>query len=167
MSWDEPKEPLKKCIAVDPNYADCYHELGWASLWTDNEQDALANYTKAIEHKSDESRYYLPLGELYLNLGYYDEAEKTLKEGLTFLKEGDKSAYGLHVLLSTVYQQKGKTEERVKALEAAKKAGGDDHPESMFNLGSTYAVDHGSGPRQRRIVAGFIVPAPISISMGC
>jgi len=50
-SWEEAKEPLKKCIEADANYADCYHDLGRAYLWTDNEQDALVNYTKAIEHK--------------------------------------------------------------------------------------------------------------------
>lgn len=140
VSWEEAREPFEKCIKADPNLSDCYHELGNVNLWTDKEQDALAFYTKAIEHKADESRYYLPLGELYLNLGYLDEAEKTLKEGISFLKDGDKAAYGLHVLLSSVYQQKGKGAERVAELEAAKKAGGDEHPESLFNLGSTYAV---------------------------
>src|SRR5438128_2285261 len=33
--------------------------------------------------------------------------------------------------------------------------------------GSTYAVRQGSGPRQRRKVAGFIVPAPSSVWYGC
>src|SRR6059058_4438757 len=33
--------------------------------------------------------------------------------------------------------------------------------------GSTYAVRHGFGPRQRRKVAGFIVPAATSVWYGC
>lgn len=140
VSWDEPKEPLKKCIEADPNYADCYHELGWASLWTDNEQDALVNYTKAIEHKPDETRYYPRLGELYLNLGYLDEAQKVLREGLSYAKDGDKAAFGMHVLLSQVYQQRSQMNEMVTELEAAAKVAGDEHPEILFNLGSTYAV---------------------------
>src|SRR5689334_15829725 len=56
VSWEEAKDPFKKCIEADPNFANCYHELGTAFLWTDNEQDALVNYTKAIEHKPDELR---------------------------------------------------------------------------------------------------------------
>src|SRR4051794_14329353 len=68
LSWEEAKEPLKKCIEADQNFADCYGELGWVYQWTDNEQEALASYTKAIEHKPDEPSYYARLGELYLNL---------------------------------------------------------------------------------------------------
>lgn len=140
ISWEEAKEPLKKCIEADPNYADCYHELGWVNLWTDNEQEALANYTKAIEHKPDELRYYTKLGELYLNLGYADQAMQVLKEGAKFGKEGDKFLFGVHVLLSQVYQQKGQMNDMVTELEAARRVAGDDHPEILFNLGSTYAV---------------------------
>ena len=47
-AYNEAKEPLKECIAKDPNYAECYHWLGTALLWTDDEQGALQNYTKAI-----------------------------------------------------------------------------------------------------------------------
>ncbi len=140
ISWADAKEPLKKCSEVDPNYADCWHELGWVSLWSDDEQDALANYTKAIEHKADETRYYVRLGELYLTLGYLDQAQQVMKEGLGFVKEGDKFAYGLHVLLSQVLQQRGQLNDMVAELEAARKVAGDDHPEILYNLGSAYAV---------------------------
>jgi len=140
ISWEEAKEPFRKCIENDPNYADCYHELGYASLWTDNEQDALANYTKAIEHKPDELRYYTRLGDLYLSLGYADQAAQVLKEALSYGKEGDKFLFGVHVLLSQVYQGKSQMNEMVGELEAARKVSGDEHPEILYNLGSTYAV---------------------------
>lgn len=140
VSWEEAREPLEKCIKADPNVADCYFELGNVNLWTDKEQDALASWTKAIEHKADVADYYFPLADLYLRLGHLDEAEKVAKAGISFLKEGDKVGFALYTLLSDVYLQKDKSDERVKALEAAKKAGGDEHPESLFNLGSTYAV---------------------------
>jgi tetratricopeptide (TPR) repeat protein len=139
-SWEESKEPFKKCIEADPNYADCYHELGRAYLWTDNEQDALQNYTKAIEHKPDELKFYGPLAELYLNLNYNDQAAQVLKESLAYAKEGDKYAYDVHVLLSQVYQSKGQMNDMVSELEAAKKLAGETHPEILYNLGSTYAV---------------------------
>jgi tetratricopeptide (TPR) repeat protein len=140
ISWEEAKDPFKKCIEADPNYADCYHELGYTYLWTDNEQEALSNYTKAIDHKPDELRYYRSLADLYMSLGYMDQAGQVLKEALAFGKEGDKNLYGVHVLMSQVYQTKAQMNEMVSELEAAKRLAGDDHPEILFNLGSTYAV---------------------------
>jgi tetratricopeptide (TPR) repeat protein len=144
LSWEEAKEPFKKCIEADPNYADCYHELGYANLWTDNEQEALSNYTKAIEHRPEELRFYTRLADLYLALGYNDQGAQVLKEALSYGKEGDaksdKFLYGVHVLLSQVYQSKGQMNEMVAELEAARKVSGEDHPEILYNLGSTYAV---------------------------
>jgi tetratricopeptide (TPR) repeat protein len=140
LSWEEAKEPLKKCIERDPNFADCYYELGRTYLWTDNEQDALANFTKAIEHNANPLHYYAELGDLYLNLGYVEQAQQVLKEGLSHGKEGDKLLFGLHVLLSQVYQQRNQMNDMVTELEAAKRVSGDEHPEILFNLGSTYAV---------------------------
>jgi tetratricopeptide (TPR) repeat protein len=142
VSWEEAKDPFKKCIEADPNLADCYHELGYTNLWTDNEQEALINYTKAIEHKPDELRYYTRLADLYLALGYTDQAAQTLKEALAYTtdKADNKFLFGVHVLLSQVYQTKGQMNDMVTELEAAKKVAGDDHPEILYNLGSTYAV---------------------------
>ncbi len=140
ISWEEAKDPLKKCIDADPNFADCYHELGRAMLWTDNEQDALVNFTKAIEHKPDELKFYGPLADLYLSLNYTDQAAQVLKEALAYGKEGDKSLFGVHVLLSQVYQTKSQMNEMVTELEAARRVAGDEHPEILYNLGSTYAV---------------------------
>jgi tetratricopeptide (TPR) repeat protein len=140
LSWDEVKEPFKKCIETDPNFSDCYFELGTANLYTDNEQEALTNYTKAIEHKPDELQYYGLLADLYINLGYFDQAAQVLKEGLSYGKPNDKNLYDLHVLLSKVFQQKKQMTEMVAELEAARGAAGDGHPEILFNLGSTYAV---------------------------
>jgi tetratricopeptide (TPR) repeat protein len=142
VSWEEAKDPFKKCIEADPNFADCYHELGYTNLWTDNEQEALINYTKAIEHKPDELRYYTRLADLYLSLGYTDQAAQTLKEALSFSgdKADSKFLFGVHVLLSQVYQTKSQMNDMVTELEAARKVAGDEHPEILYNLGSTYAV---------------------------
>lgn len=149
ISWEEAKEPLKKCIEADPGYADCYHELGLVNLYADNEQEALANYTKAIEHDPTKTEFYWPLAELYLNLDYIEQAGSVLQEGLSFAQEGDDNAYDMHVLMSEVYARKKQPNERVSHLERAKaindreieKSGGlGPHPEILFNLGSTYAV---------------------------
>lgn len=142
ITYEEAKEPYQKCIENDPNFADCYEQLGNAYLWTDDEQKALENYTKAIEHNPNEIRYYAWLADLYVRLGYMKEAEQVLKEAKSFAKPGDKDMYGVHVLLSEIHRERGSMPEMVTELEAAKAVAGTDGAESvqiLFNLGSTYA----------------------------
>lgn len=142
ITYEDAKEPYQKCIENDPNYADCYHQLANVFLWTDDEQNALANYTKAVEHMPTEIRYYTALADLYIRLGYFAEAEQVLKEGKSFAKPGDKTLYGIHVLMSLIFQERGSMPEQVTELEAAKAVAGTEGPESvqiLFNLGSTYA----------------------------
>lgn len=142
-AYEEAKEPLKKCIEKDPNFAECYHFLGEAYLWTNDEQNALDNYTKAIEHNPLESYFYPPLAETYIALKFYDEAGKVLQEGTRLIPPSEKtnpSLYGMYVLLFQVAQSKDDKPSMVSAMERAKEVAGDKHPEIAFNLGSTYAV---------------------------
>jgi tetratricopeptide (TPR) repeat protein len=142
ISYEEAKEPYQKCIEADPNYAECYERLGYVYLWTDDEQKALENYTKAIEHNPAAVGYYPFLADLYVRLGYMKEAEQVLKDAKTFAKPNDKALYGVHLVLSEVYQDRGSTAEQVTELEAAKAVAGSDGPESvqiLYSLGSTYA----------------------------
>jgi tetratricopeptide (TPR) repeat protein len=141
--YDEAKAPLQKCIERDPNLAECYHFLAQANEWTDNLQAALENYTKAIEHDPTTAYYYPPLGELYVTLKFYDDAEKALKEGTRLVPPSEKSKnnlYGMYVLLFAVAQAKNDKPSMLVAMEKAKDVAGDTHPEIAFNLGSTYAV---------------------------
>lgn len=140
--YEAAKEPLQHCIEKDPNFADCYEELGNCFLWTDDEQKAMDNYNKAIEHDPTQVRYYAALADLYIRLGFMQQAEQVLKEAKTFAKPGDKALFGVHVLLSQVYQDKGSDAEMVTELEAAKQVAGGEGPESvqiLYSLGSTYA----------------------------
>jgi tetratricopeptide (TPR) repeat protein len=142
-AWQEAKQPLKECIEKDPNFAECYHWLGSAMLWTDNEQAAIENYTKAIERDPTVPYFYPALGEVYLSLRFCNEAEKVLKEGARVIppNEGTANAlYGIYTLLSNVHQCKGDEDARIADLEKANEIGGPSHPEIAFNLGSTYAV---------------------------
>lgn len=141
--YEEAKEPLKKCIEKDPAMAECYHFLGEASLWTNDEQGALDNYTKAIEHDSTTPYFYPPLAELYITMRFYNEAEGVLKEGTRIIPPGEKNnnhLYGMYVLRFQVAQASGDKAGMVAAMEKAEEVAGDSHPEITFNLGSTYAV---------------------------
>lgn len=163
VSYEEAKEPYTKCIENDPNFAECYEELGNVYLWTDDEQKALDNYTKAIEHDPAEIPYYSTLADLYIRLGYMKEAEQVLKEAKTFAKPGDKALYGVHVLLSKVYQDRNSMVEMVSELEAAKAVANPEGPEAvqiLFSLGSTYAkLDPPKKQEAVNMLKGFNVRA--------
>jgi len=143
ITYEESKEPYLKCIENDPNFADCYSQLGNSYLWTDDEQKALENFTKAIEHNPTVVWYYSQLADLYIRLGYMKEAEQVLKEAKGFAKPGDKNLFGVHSLLAQIYQDRGSVAEQVTELEAAKAVAPADGPESvqiLWSLGSTYAT---------------------------
>lgn len=149
VQWEEAKDPLNKCIESDTNYAECYEELGHVYLWTDDEQKALENYNKAVEHDPTNVAYFNNLADLYIRLGYLNEAEQTLKEGKAYVKPDAKdkdavtSVYYLHVNLARVYQEKDSVPEMVTELEAAKASApteGSEQVQILWNLGSTYAT---------------------------
>jgi tetratricopeptide (TPR) repeat protein len=144
-SYEEAKEPLQTCIEKDPNLAECYYWLGWAMLWTDHEQDALANLTKAVEADGVNHPYFYPtLAQLYLALRFYDEAEKVLNEGVKLIQPTTEKArnalFGIYTLLSDVHLVRGDDAKRIGVLEKANEVAGEEHPEIAFSLGSTYAV---------------------------
>lgn len=141
ISYEEAKAPYTTCIELDPNYADCYHQLGNVYMWTDDEQKAIEFYTKAIEHDPDNLRYYAPLADLYISLNYMKEAEGVLKEGKSRGKPDDKMRWGVHVLMAGVLQDRNDLVGAIAELEAAKAIPTGDGPEAvitLFNLGSLY-----------------------------
>jgi tetratricopeptide (TPR) repeat protein len=142
-AYKQAQEPLKKCIEKDPNLADCYNELGESDLWTDDEQGALDNYSKAIEHDPSKAYFYPDLAGLYLSLKFYKEAEQTLQEGIKLTPPTEKTSskiYNMYVLLANVALAKGDKAGQVAAVEKAEQFAGDSHPEFSFDLGSTYAT---------------------------
>jgi tetratricopeptide (TPR) repeat protein len=143
VPWEEAKEPLQKCIEADPNFAECYEQLGNVFLWTDDEQKALDNYTKAIEHDPTNIGYYPSLAGLYIALGYMKEATQVLQEGKNIAKPGDKGLFWVHKGLAIVAQDRGDSPAQVAELEAAKAVAPTEGAESvtiLWDLGSTYAT---------------------------
>jgi tetratricopeptide (TPR) repeat protein len=139
----EAEDPLRKCIEKDPNIADCYFLLGEAHLWTSEDQEALVQYSKAIEHDPTRAYFYPPLAELYLTYRLHNEAKEVLTEGtkLVPLTEDTKAnLYSMYTLLAAVAQLAKDKSAQLAALEKAQQIDGENHPEIAFNLGSTYAV---------------------------
>jgi tetratricopeptide (TPR) repeat protein len=141
--WAEAKDPLQQAIQRDPRLSDAYFELAEVLLHLDDEQGALQNYTKAIETKPDEASYYGPLADLYIRLGYMEQAEQVVREGLAFAREGDKHLFTLRTLSGSIKEAKGDIPGSVPDYEAAKKACGNcsepGQQIAYFNLGAAYA----------------------------
>jgi tetratricopeptide (TPR) repeat protein len=141
--WTEAKDPLQQAIQKDPNLGDAYHELAEVLLHLDDEQGALNNYAKAIEVKPDELGFYGPLADLYMRLGYVDQAEQVTKEGLAFAKDGDKHLFTLHTLAGGIKESRGDVAGAIPEYEAAKKSCGlcneAGQQIAYFNLGGAYA----------------------------
>jgi len=143
VSWTEPKEPLQTTISKDANYADAYEDLAEANFHLDDEQEALRNYSKAIETKPDNLSFYVPYADLLNNLGYADQAETVLKEGLQYSKGGEKALFNMHSLLGSIYEGKGNAPGALDEYEKARKSCGlcnePGQPIAFFNVGAAYA----------------------------
>jgi tetratricopeptide (TPR) repeat protein len=143
VSWTEAKEPLQTTISKDANYADAYEDLADVNLHLDDEQEALRNYSKAIETKPDNLSFYVPYADLLSNLGYADQAENVLREGLQYSKGGEKALFNMHSLLGSIYEGKGNAPGALQEYEAAKKSCGQcnepGQPIAYFNVGAAYA----------------------------
>ncbi len=142
-NWSDAKGPLEEAIKKDPNLPDAHFELAEVLLHLDDEQGALREYTKAIEIKPDVLGFYGPLVDLYYRLGYIDLAEQTVKEGLSFGKEGDKGLFNLHSLYGQIHESRNRLDDALKEYELAKRACGTctdpGQAIAFFNLGAAYA----------------------------
>lgn len=143
-AYEQAKEPLKECIKRDPNLAECYHQLGEAYEMTGDEQAAVENYSKAIEHDSTKAFFYGPLADLYLTYKLYKESEQVSSEGLKAVPPGPKTMGGLFnlcILQAKAAQMRGDKAAQLAAVQKAEQyVGEDSRPDAAYNLGSTYAT---------------------------
>jgi tetratricopeptide (TPR) repeat protein len=138
ITYEDSKEPYRKCAEVDPNRDECFGRLGNVYLFTDDEQKALQNWTKAIEVRPDNIDYYTRLADLYIRLDYPKEAEQVLNAAKEMANPKDERLYNVHTLLAAVYRDQKDIEKMVGSLENAKSVKSDD-PGLLFNLGMAYA----------------------------
>ena len=141
--YEEAKAPFQECIKYDPNFSECYHFLGEAMEWTDDNQGAIENYTKALQHDPMTAYFYPAPASLYITYKMYDQAEAVLKEGTRMIPPTEatqNNLYEMYILMFQVSQAKNDQAGMLAAMESAQAVAGDAHPEIAFNLGSTYAV---------------------------
>jgi tetratricopeptide (TPR) repeat protein len=142
-AFEQAKEPLKKCIEKDPNLAECYFLMAECLQWTDDEQGAVDNYSKAIQHDPTKGFFYPNLADLYLLFKLDKEAEQVINEGTKLVPQDEKNLpkiYNMFILLANAAQMRGDKAAQLAAVEKAEKFAGEAHPEFSFDLGSTYAT---------------------------
>lgn len=158
-SWEEAKEPLKKCIEADANRAWCYELLGEAQWWTDDVQGALQSFTQAIEHDPRIPYFYVTLAELYQVLRFYNEAASVLEQGTRNVEPTEESRdhlYNMYLLTFNVAQNAGDKARMLASVERAYEIGGEQHPEAKFHLGSTYAsMDPPQKEKAKQLLESF------------
>lgn len=141
-AWNDAKEPLKKCIEVDPNRAWCHFLLAEAHWWTDENQEALAAYTRAIEHDPRVPSFYVGLADSYQVLRMYDEASAVVDQGTKNIEATEESidhVYNMFLLSFNLAQVQGDKTKMLSSVKQAYQLGGETHPEAKFFLGSTLA----------------------------
>ena len=153
--WADAKASLEQAAKVDPNYADPHFDLANVLLHLGDDQGALAQYTRAIQLRPDDVSLYAPLVDLYVRLGFLDEAEQTAKEGLT--RGTGAATFALNTLYALVRERKGDSRGAIASYEAAKIACGtcDGRGQQIayFNLGAAYAT--AKPPRKAEGVANL------------
>ena len=100
--WPDAQASFEKAIALEPTYAEAYHNLGLAFASQNQLDKAVTNYRKALTfptYPSPELAYH-NLGEAYLRQGKLKEAEEALRQATQLEPKGQFSYYLLGVVLA-------------------------------------------------------------------
>jgi superkiller protein 3 len=75
-------EYYQKAVAIDPNHAETYHNMGDAYDNLNNYDEAIRCYKKAIDIDPNYAMAYSNMGSAYNNLKYYNEAIRCYKKAI-------------------------------------------------------------------------------------
>jgi tetratricopeptide (TPR) repeat protein len=143
--WKESRATLEHALTLDPGLADAHFDLAEALLREGNTQAALDHYTKAITLAPDQSMFWATLADLYLRLGYYDHAHRTLEEALVFITR-DADRFALLMLHGLVLERRRDPPAALTRYEEAAHACGPCNEKGQqvvyFALGAAYARAH-------------------------
>lgn len=142
QKWEPAETVLKSAVHRDPNVADAHFELAEVALRLGDEKLALAEYTKAIPLSPNDPVFYASLADLYVRLGFDENAEKVLFAGEANVKDESKK-FALYSLHGAVFDGRRDMVGAMRMYEAAKKSCGLCNERAQhiafFNLGAAYA----------------------------
>jgi tetratricopeptide (TPR) repeat protein len=151
-------QSLERCLRVDPAFAECHFFLAEALQAKNQMQEALGHYDRAIRADPSKAYFYPPYVEALIVVKEYGVAESVANEGLRRIPSTESARqhiYALHLLSFLVYQARDDRPQMIRALERARDADGDRHPEVLFNLGALHASAKPPDPRAHELLGQF------------
>jgi tetratricopeptide (TPR) repeat protein len=166
-AYESAREPLLRCLAVDPKLADCAFLLGEVEEWAEHAQAAAERYTRAIQLDSGQARYYAALAALYRVFKQANEAERVLAEGMEKLQPSQRNlAILARMSVSLAQLSAARHDEQASQqwLQQAETFFDEGSPEVAYEIGAIYAAASaspaapGESHRQKaiRILTQFI-----------
>lgn len=137
------RDPLERCLNVDPKQADCAYLLGEVELAADQLQLAAERFTLAVRLEPQHARYYVVLAGVYQVFRQPQEAEMVLTQGLRQSWVGERSradVAAMAVAAARLAAARRDTPTARAWLDRAETLMDDASPELIFELASSYAT---------------------------
>jgi len=113
QKWDEAIAVFQKAVALNPDFASVYNQMGYAMRFAGDHQGAEEAFQKYIKLIPDDPNPYDSYAELLLTLGRYEESIENYRKAL----EQDKNFVFSHVGIATNLNLQGKHEDARAELE--------------------------------------------------
>ncbi|MEA5561195.1 tetratricopeptide repeat protein [Planktothrix agardhii] len=113
--WDEAAKNYQRAIALKPQWAEVYANLGSVRSQQGEEQEAIQYYQKAIELKPDLPQPYLYLGHIFSNKGESEQAIYHYQQSIK-LKPDSIDSYAN---IANIYAKIGRVEAAIQNFEQA------------------------------------------------
>jgi len=137
--YDQALPYLQKAVEFDPGLYRAHYWIGRIYQFKDQPQMALNKYTEALHKGPRFFDAYRELGSLYGDLGFLEQSEQVLKEGIRAVEGKAEDAAILYARLGNVYQEKKQYEQAIKAFREAL-ANNPKMSDMFFDIGWTYSL---------------------------
>ena len=131
--YEEAIAFYKQALALNPESAQAFFNLGQALYYAKKYPEALYAYKKAIQYKPDHYRAFMQIGKIMIDVNQYSDAIDPLKRSLALEpKNGD-----CRILLSRVYNDKHWFNQAIELAEEGLRLE-PHHINLRFDLANTY-----------------------------
>ncbi len=137
-------------LAVEPNNADAYNQLGYYYGYRGDYDKAIENLRKYQFMAPDQANPYDSLGEIQANSGHYDEAIENLTRALRLKPD----FYESYRHLGVAYEGKGDSAKAIQAYrKGADEASSDEARRELYRSGVRAAFRAGDAATVRELLA--------------
>ena len=123
-NFDRALQIFGELLAVDPNTADAYNQIGYYYAYRGDYDKAIENLKKYQFMAPDQANPYDSLGEIMAYSGHYDEAIENLNKALALKPDFFES----YTHLGVAYEGKGDAAKAIDSYERASKEAINDGP---------------------------------------